>query len=169
MLCPDKPYLLETKRVIKTEQAAKPAGAPPLWRKLSLAAGPEFMNALPPPERRKHFNHAFAFAEPKIGKGKVIAAAAHIGRKTPHTHLSSRPITPEKKLSAKVVSGYQARMSRGQNDYSNAIFSRRPEPERGISTMETEDKRRSLSAAPLRVLPYGIEPNLPCPSDRLRG
>jgi hypothetical protein len=105
-----------------------------------ITASPEFMGALPPPERREFFQRALQFMQSKIGRGNIISAVVHMDERTPHMHLSFCPITPDKKLSAKTILGNQAQLSRWQSDYHAAMSKRWPELERGISSMETGRK-----------------------------
>ncbi len=109
-----------------------------------ITASPEFMGALPQAEQREFFQRAFRFMQSKIGRGNIISAVVHMDERTPHMHLSFCPITPDKKLSAKVILGNQAQLSRWQSDYHAAMSKRWPELERGISSMDTERKHIPL-------------------------
>jgi hypothetical protein len=60
--------------------------------------------------------------------------------KTPHMHLSFCPITKDNKLSAKLILGNQAQLSKWQTDFHKHMSARWPELERGVSSMITKRK-----------------------------
>ena len=108
-----------------------------------IAASPEFMTSLPPPEQQEFFKRAFDFMTDKIGRENIISAVVHMDEKTPHMHLSFCPITEGKKgksLSAKAILGNQAQLSQWQTDYHAHMSARWPQLERGISSQITKRK-----------------------------
>ena len=105
-----------------------------------ITASPKFLSALSPPEQREYFKLAFSFISGKIGQQNIISATVHMDEKTPHMHLSFCPITKDNKLSAKIILGNQAQLSRWQTDFHKHMSERWPELERGISSMITKRK-----------------------------
>jgi hypothetical protein len=144
LVLPKQTYRRETRRMIQ-EADCKIRSNSTVMVETLITGSPEFMNALPPPEQREFFQRALQFMESKIGRENIIAAVVHMDEKTPHMHLSFCPITEDKRLSAKSILGNQAQLSRWQTDYHNAMSSRWPELERGLSSMETGRKHIPLS------------------------
>lgn len=105
-----------------------------------ITASPDFMLALSPPEQREYFERAFTFISEKIGQQNILSATVHIDEKTPHMHLSFCPITKDNKLSAKLILGNQAQLSKWQTDFHKHMSARWPELERGVSSMITKRK-----------------------------
>ena len=105
-----------------------------------ITASPDFMSALSPPEQREYFERAFTFISEKIGQQNIISATVHMDKKTPHMHLSFCPITKDNKLSAKLILGNQAQLSKWQTDFHKHMSARWPELERGVSSMITKRK-----------------------------
>ena len=136
---PAQTYLREARRMIKTAGCKTRSNSTVMVETL-ITASPEFMNTLPPSERREYFQKAFAFMESRIGRDNIVSAVVHNDEKTPHMHLSFCPITPDRKLSAKYILGNQAQLSRWQTEFHTVMSSRWPELERGKSSIETGRK-----------------------------
>ena len=60
--------------------------------------------------------------------------------KNPHMHVCFVPITPDKRLSAKVILGNQKKLSEWQTKYHEHMSERWNDLERGASAMETHRK-----------------------------
>lgn len=62
---------------------------------------------------------AVRFIQEEIGEDNVFAATVHMDEKTPHMHICFTPITPDGKLSAKIVLGNQKKLSDWQTSSMN--------------------------------------------------
>ena len=105
-----------------------------------ITASPEFMMALPANEQREYFERALSFIEDEVGEDNVFAATVHMDEKNPHMHVCFVPITPDKRLSAKVILGNQKKLSEWQTKYHEHMSKRWNDLERGASAMETHRK-----------------------------
>jgi len=105
-----------------------------------ITASPEFMNSLPPEEQKLYFQTALDFVSERVGRQNILSAVVHMDEKTPHMHLSFCPITPDGKLSAKVLLGNQKSLSEWQTAYHERMSARWSGLERGQSSMETKRK-----------------------------
>jgi len=105
-----------------------------------ITASPEFMNSLPPEEQKLYFQTALDFVSERVGRQNILSAVVHMDEKTPHMHLSFCPITPDGKLSAKVLLGNQKSLSEWQTAYYERMSARWSGLERGQSSMETKRK-----------------------------
>lgn len=105
-----------------------------------ITASPEFMTALPANEQREYFERALSFIKDEVGEDNVFAATVHMDEKNPHMHVCFVPITPDKRLSAKVILGNQKKLSEWQTKYHENMSERWNELERGASAMETHRK-----------------------------
>ena len=105
-----------------------------------ITASPEFMTALPANEQREYFERALTFIKDEVGEDNVFAAPVHMDEKNPHMHVCFVPITPDKRLSAKVILGNQKKLSQWQTKYHEHMSERWNELERGASAMETHRK-----------------------------
>ena len=139
IVMPKQTYRREVKRMIKAAECRTRKDSTVMVETL-ITASPEFMAALPPKEQREFFDRAYQFIADKVGKNNIISAVVHMDERTPHMHLSFCPITTDKRLSAKTILGNQAQLSRWQTDYHNAMSSRWPELERGVSSQITKRK-----------------------------
>ena len=109
-----------------------------------ITASPEFMTALPANEQREYFKRALTFIKDEVGEENVFAATVHMDEKNPHMHVCFVPITPDKRLSAKVILGNQKKLSEWQTKYHEHMSQRWNELERGASAMETHRKHISV-------------------------
>jgi len=139
LVLPKQTYRREVQRMIKAAGCRTRKDSTVMVETL-ITASPEFMKSLSLSEQREYFQTAFDFVGSKIGRDNIISAVVHMDEKTPHMHLSFCPITADKKLSAKTILGNQAQLSRWQTDYHNAMSSRWPGLERGVSAIETGRK-----------------------------
>ena len=98
------------------------------------------MNSLPPEEQKLYFQTALDFVSERVGRQNILSAVVHMDEKTPHMHLSFCPITPDGKLSAKVLLGNQKSLSEWQTAYHERMSARWSGLERGQSSMETKRK-----------------------------
>lgn len=105
-----------------------------------ITASPEFMITLPAEEQREYFEHALRFIKREVGEQNVIAATVHKDEKTPHKHICFTPITPDGKLSAKLILGNQQKLSEWQTKFHECMSARWSVLERGISSMDTHRK-----------------------------
>lgn len=105
-----------------------------------ITASPNFMSSLSPPEQREYFERAFTFISERIGQQNILSSTVHMDEKTPHMHLSFCPITKDNKLSAKLILGNQAQLSKWQTDFHRYMSARWPELQRGVSSMITKRK-----------------------------
>lgn len=105
-----------------------------------ITASPEFMSALPLNEQHEYFERALRFIKYEVGADNVFAATVHMDEKNPHMHICFVPITPEKRLSAKMILGNQKKLSEWQTKYHEHMLERWNELERGVSAMESHRK-----------------------------
>ena len=101
-----------------------------------ITSSPEFMTSLPVEEQREYFESAMKFIRQEVGEQNIFAATIHMDEKTPHMHICLTPITPEGKLSAKLVLGNQKKLSEWQTRFHEHMSARWSQLERGISAME---------------------------------
>ena len=73
---PEQTYLREARRMIQIAGCRTRSNSTIMVETL-ITASPEFMNDLPPGERREYFQQAFAFMESKIGRDNIISAVGN--------------------------------------------------------------------------------------------
>jgi hypothetical protein len=99
-----------------------------------------FITAMSPDEQKDYFKRAYDFMASHVGEHNIFSAVVHMDEKTPHMHLVFTPITPDKRLSAKVVIGNPERLVKWQDDFYNYMHSRYDCLERGQPAKETGRK-----------------------------
>ena len=105
-----------------------------------ITASPEFMTARSSVEQREYFERALAFIQKEMGEENVFAATVHMDERNPHMHVCMVPLTPDKRLSAKMIMGNQKKLSEWQTKFHEHMSAKWNELERGASAMETHRK-----------------------------
>jgi hypothetical protein len=105
-----------------------------------IGATNEFITAMPLDEQKEYFRHAYNFMAQQIGERNILSATVHMDEKTPHMHVVFTPITPDNRLSAKVVVGNPERLVKWQDDFYEHMHNRYDCVERGQPAKETGRK-----------------------------
>ena len=108
-----------------------------------ITATPEWIDAKSYEEQVEYFNHAFDFIAKRYGRDNILSAVVHMDEAHPHMHLVFVPITPEGKLSSKILIGGPKGMEKLQDDFHEHMSRKYPDLTRGISKKIT--KRRHIS------------------------
>ena len=104
-----------------------------------ITASPEFITPLSVKEQREYFERALAFLKDEVGEDNVFAATVHMDEKNPHMHACFVPITPDKRLSAKVILGNQKKLYEWQTNGPSRYdyFGNRPVGRRDAGAIES--------------------------------
>lgn len=105
-----------------------------------FTASPEFFKGKSRKEVREFFEECVKFLEKYQSRETFISAVVHMDEKTPHMHLSFVPLTEDKHLAAKTITGNRKKLTWWQDTFWEHIVQKYPEIERGKSASETHRK-----------------------------
>ena len=105
-----------------------------------FTASPEFFKGKKKREIREFFEECIKFLEQHQPRETFISAVVHMDEKTPHMHLSFVPLTEDKRLAAKDITGNRKKLTWWQDAVWEYIVQKYPEIERGKSASETHRK-----------------------------
>lgn len=105
-----------------------------------FTASPEFFKGKKKREIREFFEECIKFLEQHQPRETFISAVVHMDEKTPHMHLSFVPLTEDKRLAAKDITGNRKKLVWWQDEFWQHMVRKYPELERGKSTSETRRK-----------------------------
>ena len=97
-----------------------------------ITASPEFMKELSEEQQREYFMHALTFISAEVDAKNIFSAVVHMDESNPHMHLCFTPITPDNRLSAKIIMGDPKKLSEWQDKYHAHMSAKYPSLERGI-------------------------------------
>ncbi len=115
-----------------------------------ITCTPEYMKALPPERQKEYFRHALELLKTEVGEQNIFSAVVHMDEVNPHMHLCFTPITPDKRLSAKIIMGGPDKLSAWQDKYFEHMHGKFTDLERGIPAAES--KRKHI---PVRLFKQG--------------
>ena len=102
-----------------------------------ITASPEFFEGKKSREVKEFFDHALEFMKAKQDAATYISAVVHVDEKTPHMHLIFVPLTPDNRLSAKIIIGNKKKLTQWQDDFHAHMVKKYPDFERGESASLT--------------------------------
>lgn len=105
-----------------------------------FTASPEFFKRKSDEEIREFFEECVKFLEKYQSRETFISAVIHMDETTPHMHLSFVPLTEDKHLAAKTITGNRKKLTWWQDTFWEHIVQKYPEIERGKSASETHRK-----------------------------
>ena len=105
-----------------------------------FTASPEFFKGKKKREIREFFEECIKFLEKHQSRETFISAVVHMDEKTPHMHLSFVPLTEDKRLAAKDITGNKKKLVWWQDEFWQHMVRKYPELERGKSASETHRK-----------------------------
>ena len=105
-----------------------------------FTASPEFFKGKSKKEVREFFEECVKFLEKYQSRETFISAVVHMDETTPHMHLSFVPLTEDKHLAAKTITGNRKKLTWWQDTFWEHIVQKYPEIERGKSASETHRK-----------------------------
>ena len=105
-----------------------------------FTASPEFFRRKSEKEIREFFEECVKFLEKYQSRETFISAVVHMDETTPHMHLSFVPLTEDKHLAAKTITGNRKKLTWWQDMFWEHIVQKYPEIERGKSASETHRK-----------------------------
>lgn len=105
-----------------------------------FTASPEFFKGKKKKEIREFFEECIKFLEQHQSRETFISAVVHMDEKTPHMHLSFVPLTDDKRLAAKDITGNKKKLVWWQDEFWQHMVWKYPELERGKSASETHRK-----------------------------
>lgn len=105
-----------------------------------FTASPEFFKRKSEKEIRAFFEECVKFLEKYQSRETFISAVVHMDETTPHMHLSFVPLTEDKHLAAKTITGNRKKLTWWQDTFWEHIVQKYPEIERGKSASETHRK-----------------------------
>ena len=102
-----------------------------------ITASPEFFEGKKPRDVKEFFDHALNFMKAKQDAATYISAVVHVDEKTPHMHLVFVPLTPDNRLSAKIIIGNRKKLTQWQDEFWSYMVKKYPDFERGESSSLT--------------------------------
>ena len=105
-----------------------------------FTASPEFFKGKKKREIQEFFEECIKFLEKHQSRETFIAAVVHMDEKTPHMHLSFVPLTEDKRLAAKDITGNKKKLIWWQDEFWQHMVRKYPELERGKSASKTHRK-----------------------------
>lgn len=140
-------HLIQPSRLYKQEVDSRIGAAGCKTRKDSvrmidvlIGATPEFLNSLPETEIHEYFSRALDFLKREIGEDNIFTAIVHRDERTQHMHACFTPITPEGRLSTRIIFGGRAGLIGWQDRFHAYMSERWPQLERGQSAAVTRRK-----------------------------